>query len=436
MSVLDFGATPDDETDDTRAFLAALAATPRGAISIPRGRFIIKQRIDIEKADLVLRGAGPGKTVLYFPLSLSDLYGFGQNRSGQSKWSFSGAFLSVKGKDKGEPLARVVAPALRGDRALAVSTVSGINVGQWVQLVLTDTAGTLLKSLHGDSFAGDTTEDIGKELIHFQSRVSGLRDGIVTLDRVLPIEVRIEWRPELRTVAPTVSEVGIEHLTLAFPGTPYPGHFKERGYNGIEFINVRDSWVRDVQILNSDSGIQVKSSFFYTVSDVVLGTTLDRGPFAGHHGLIAGAGADGLFTRFDVRTKFIHDLTVENYAFGTVWSEGRGVDLNLDHHGRAPYGTLWTDLDLGAGDRAFKSSGSPHRMPHSAAYTTFWNLKSRRQPPSPRKDFGPLLVFVGVDIPAAAAGSPYAWRVEPVPEGVLCQENLHDAMRTLRFQPR
>ena len=58
----------------------------------------------------------------------------------------------------------------------------------------------------------------------------------------------------------------------------------------------------------------------------------------------------------------------------TVWSSGKGVDLNMDHHGRAPYGTLWTNIDVGAARRPFDSGGSGNRMPHTGAYTTVWNV--------------------------------------------------------------
>lgn len=43
-------------------------------------------------------------------------------------------------------------------------------------------------------------------------------------------------------------------------------------------------------------------------------------------------------------------------------------------HGRREvnYGTLWTDIDVGAGTRAWDSSGSVYRGPHAGAHTTFW----------------------------------------------------------------
>ena len=171
---------------------------------------------------------------------------------------------------------------------------------------------------------------------------------------------------------PTVRELGIEGMTLEMAKVAYPGHFNERGYNGIYMVGAFDSWVRNVEIVNAELGISIYRSYFVTVTDVVLdGNTGDT---IGHHGLNSARGTDILFTRFDLKQKYVHDLTVDGYAFGTVWSKGKGVDLNMDHHGRAPYGTLWTDLELGRGSRAFDSGGAGNRLPGSGAYTTVWNV--------------------------------------------------------------
>jgi hypothetical protein len=221
-----------------------------------------------------------------------------------------------------------------------------------------------------------------------------------------------------------VREVGLEDFTVEFAGTTYPGHFKEAGFNAIQMSGLHDSWVRRVTILNADYGITMNGCFFSTVSDIVLDAPFDRGGLVGHHGLNSSGGNDLLFTRFDVRKKFVHDLTVDGYAMGTVWSNGKGVDLNMDHHGRAPYGTLWSNLDMGAGKRPFGSGGSSNRLPHSAAFSTFWNLNARATMKFPPNDFGPFLNFVAVkaDKPAAPRAD---WSIETIANGELCQPDLH-----------
>src|SRR5262245_11143046 len=58
-NVRDFGARGDGASDDTEAFLKAIAALSRGALLIPAGRYRITQVLKISKSRIVLRGEGP-----------------------------------------------------------------------------------------------------------------------------------------------------------------------------------------------------------------------------------------------------------------------------------------------------------------------------------------------------------------------------------------
>ena len=53
---------------------------------------------------------------------------------------------------------------------------------------------------------------------------------------------------------------------------------------------------------------------------------------SGHHGIDVSHGASNLVSRFTVGTRFVHDVSVEWFALGTVITNGRGDDLNLDLH--------------------------------------------------------------------------------------------------------
>jgi hypothetical protein len=427
--VTEFGAKADDADDDTQAFLDGIAAVSDGVLLVPAGRYVVTQRLEIRnrggKSGFVLRGEGAGKTVLSFPRSLHDLYG--------RDWSFSGGFITVSGEDAGPQLATITGNAPRGAVRLAVSSSEGIGPGRWVRVVQRDSAGSLFRALHGGRHPGNVRQDGGREVFHHHSRVTAVDGGSITLERPLPLEVDTAWSPEIRAVQPTTREVGIERLTLEMAGTPYPGHFNEEGYNGIYFQGVHDSWVRDVTILNADYGVHFNRSFFCTATGVVLDTTFDRGPLIGHHGLNSSGGADVVFSRFDLRKRYVHDLSVDGYAMTTVWSSGKGIDLNLDHHGRAPYGTLWTNLDVGAARRTFNSGGAGNRMPHTGAYTTLWNVRGAAPVGLPPPGFGPLMTFVAV-AGAEPEAAPDHHAVEPIPTGRLCQPDLYEAMVAARRQ--
>ena len=95
-------------------------------------------------------------------------------------------------------------------------------------------------------------------------------------------------------------------------------------------------------------GIDLGSTNFCTINNVTLTVSKSRAVsdeargWNGHHGIDSGHGTENLITRFDVQTKFVHDISVEWYALHTVFANGRGIDLNMDHHGRGPYGSEGT----------------------------------------------------------------------------------------------
>ena len=84
LSVTDFGATADDESDDHAAFLAAINAAKeqKKSVWIPAGRFVVKGAIKV--SDVAIHGAGMWHSTLvgvddYTPQNRVALYGDGSN---------------------------------------------------------------------------------------------------------------------------------------------------------------------------------------------------------------------------------------------------------------------------------------------------------------------------------------------------------------------
>jgi hypothetical protein len=432
ISVLDHGAVPDDGDDDTAALQAALEAAGTGdVVYLPAGVYVLREPLTL-KSGVVLAGAGADASVLDVPVSLTDLYGNpGLEGGGNSSYAFGGAFLKARGKDDGDELAQVTAPAERGDTFLALSSTDGIEVGQWIHVDQTDAGGALIDRLHADLQQGGDG-NTGDEAMEHYTRVTAIADGGIELERPLPVDVDLDWTPRVRAFEPSVSELGIEHLTVRFPETSYPGHFKEQGYNAIELSGVFHAWVRDVKVVNGDYGVSITSSHFVTVADVVIDAANER---SGHHALNCGHGGDNLYIGFDVRVSFVHDLTVEWYTTGNVFTQGIGKNLSLDHHRAAPYATLWTELDLGTGTNVWKSGGSGNRGPHSAAYDTLWNVRADSALKLPADDYGPRMNFVGFLTAAGEATSDLDWWFEAIEPDALVPANLWLAMRERRLGP-
>lgn len=429
-NVADFGALGDGTTDDGDAFAQAIAAAERsggGAVEVGSGRYLLRRRLDLPTG-VVLRGAGRDETVLFFPSPLEALY------PGERNWSFSGGFLAATGSTRFPSRTNVVAPASRGTREIEVASPDSLAAGQWILIRQTDAGGTLMRRLHADLMDGGS-DNVGDDGLRFPTRITSIEGNRLTLERALPVDVEERWSPRVESFEPRVEEVGVETLTIEFPLTDYPGHFNEEGYNAIHFAAVANAWVRDVTILNADYGVSFTHSFFSTASGVRLATTGSRGDRVGHHGLNNGHGGDNLFVDFAIEARFIHDLTNEWYAHGVVFARGRGFDLCMDHHRAAPYTTLWTELDLGLGERPWQSGGRRDRGPHTAAYDTLWNLRADRPLALPDADYGPRMTFVGFDTEQAIPPGAREWVLEPVAADEIEPANLWEAMRLRRLGP-
>ena len=460
-----------------QALLRAIEQSPEGsAIQLPPGRFKITKMINVTKP-IILRGSGASQTTLYFPFSLTDIYGnTPDGTSGYSQWAFRPGFLNFLGSDPIGPetlLGHVVQDASKGNnQILMAGWVKGMppSVDSWIRMAQSDplpsgtpptfnsglnkttSKGTapfhsshsegsntrppsLINHLHGgwDVAAPDAAAHVSaSELQGTQyaaqliAKVVSATNTALTLDRVLPFDLHTEWQPEVHAVNATLKEAGVEELTIEFAENTYGGHFKEAGYNALYLSAAHDSWVRNVDIVNADYAIGLNGTHFCTLEGVRLYDSTPRG--GGHHGIDISFGADNLVTNFTVSKEFLHDVSIEWYTHGNVISDGSGSDLNLDHHRGAAFGNLFTNLQLGKGNRPFASSGAHGRGPHAGAHNTYWNLKSENCWVVPDADFGHFLTFAG-----AQSAAPCSFSHDRPLSALMHPRSLHDDMQVWRY---
>lgn len=425
--------------------------------------------INITKS-IILRGSGASQTTLYFPFSLTDIYGNTPDAtSGYSQWAFRPGFLNFLGLDPIGPqtlLGHAGQAAFKGVNQISIAHwVRGKppSIGSWIRLVQSDTSSSEATATTGKSALGDTASEdavspkgsnTGKhsliEHLHggwnvtspdaaahvyagelqgtqyaaqLIARVVSATDASLTLDRALPFDVRPEWQPELHQLNATLRDAGIEALTIEFAEETYGGHFMEAGFNALYFSAVHDCWVTNVDIVNADYAVGLNGTHFCTLEGVKLYDSKARG--GGHHGIDISFGADNLVTDFTIGKEFLHDISIEWYTHGNVISDGSGSDLNLDHHRGAAFGNLFTNLHLGKGSRAFASSGAHGRGPHAGAHNTYWNLISDDCWTLPDADFGHFLVLAG-----AQSATPCSLPRDQSLSALMHPKNLHAAMRT------
>ena len=459
ISVIDFGAKGDGKTDDTAAFKKALAAGAGKVIEVPAGRYIFSDRFFIRTSNLVLRGAGSGKTVFVFTKSLETIEPrMMKNDAGTptSDWSWAGGLItigenqhpadpSVVGKpygmtqmtaaadEKSGDFVPVVAAAKRGEFQLTLAN-SVFKAGDEITLDLHDTPEkTLVKYLYRDQ-AGDIS---GFKNWHCRQifRVRAVNGRTVMLDRGLRFDVRPEWRPTVQRFQPAVTDVGIEGVTFEFPAQPYAGHFREVGWNPVAIqASAAHCWLKDLVVRNGDNGPFVEGAAFCTLENIRITADPQRrgkNGTCGHHGITL-EGNDCLCTNFAILTEFIHDVTVQS-AMGCVFAGGHAVNLDMDHHRWASYENLFTDIDAGSGKRLFQSSGGGQRGMHTAAGETFWNIRSESTIPWP-KDFGPDLInIIGLPISDPQILDPNGRWLEIFSPGQLQPRDLHAAMLAKRL---
>lgn len=437
VSVRDFGAKGDGVADDTKAFQDAIAKTAPGAIEVPAGRYRITGLLEITRPGVVLRGAGPDQSVLFFSTPLNDIKpNWGATTTGErtSNYSWSGGFITVRGSFESARLTGITAPASRGDQRVQVASTAGLMIRQEVELYQTDTRENSLAAHLYSGDAGPLANLKGRARMSLVTRITRIDGNTVEFDRPLRCDLRAEWKPQVRAFSPTVTGSGVEELGFEFPVTPYRGHFTELGFNPVALSDVANCWVRNIRVRNADSGPYVGGAF-NTVDGVVLESDrpVDNQNCTGHHG-ISLSGTDNLAINFDIQTQFIHDITVSGYCSGNVTARGRGANLSLDHHRTAPNENLFTDLDAGAGTRLWKGGGGAALGKHCGTRGTFWNIRSATPLNYPPADFGPpTMNLVGLETRQRTETSPDGKWFEAVPPTDLQPRNLHEAQLRRRL---
>ncbi|HTV76253.1 MAG TPA: glycosyl hydrolase family 28-related protein, partial [Candidatus Baltobacteraceae bacterium] len=272
VSVKEFGAKGDGVTDDTAAFLKALATVKSGAIEIPPGRYVITDILEIKRSGIVLRGSGPDKTILFFPIPLQTIRpDWSATTTGRktSNYSWAGGFVWFRGNLGEHVLANVIMGARRGENSLQLSSSDNFHAGQRVEIFERDNPDNSLAAYLYSGDPGNTTNLLGSTVASLVCRITKIDGNRIYFDRPLRFAVRLNWHPQIRSFEPTVAESGVENLCFEFPNTPYAGHFTEVGYNAVAFSGVADCWARNLRITNADSGI-FPGGDFCTIQNIVF----------------------------------------------------------------------------------------------------------------------------------------------------------------------
>lgn len=426
VNATDFGVKANDGIDDSKALLKAIKAanSTEGNVmlQLPAGRIILSEILYIERSNFVLRGAGSGEngTEIYCPRpmmylkdpeSLAELREYlttfdKRQRETEnnidlpfSQYAWSGGFIwtqvpheRVKSYlDKYEPTPNVLAKVSSGnmgEHIISVSDVKGLKVGDIVELQLFNKDGengAIIRDLYKSAKVkpGSHHWQFTKlPIVRQQVEITKISNSKITIKTPLTIAIKpsyqahlVEWKH--------LNEVGIEHLRFTFPDIPRVAHHVEPGNNAIFLTRLFNSWVKDIVITNSDSGILAEEDSNVTIQDIVT-----DGPHRAHYTVTLGGVHNILVKNLKIYNKTVHPLSFNTFATKNVYQNCEiFAEPLLDQHSGANHQNLFDRItvhihpDKNNSYLLFGGGGADYWKPSHGPYSTFWNLNVQVEKP-------------------------------------------------------
>lgn len=390
IDVTRYGAVPDDGRDDTEAVLQALEAAHATdgpvVVRFPEGRLILRQILTIERSNLVLQGAGgkPSGTELYFPEPMKEMdlpgrYQLPVGANGHSPYSWSGGVIWTKKPEA--PEEQFITDVISGERGQHHFTVeeapADLEPGDIVRISWYNRGGnnsSLLKHVYGTTgvpFGRRLYEDPDRSIVTQEVTVVKVEGTEVTIKEPLLHNLREIWTPTLHGIS-FLEEVGIEHLRISFPDKRYAGHHEEEGYNGLFLTDLMHSWVRDVTVVNADSGLLSNTCKNVTITDI---SVLGRG---GHYTIHLGPVYGVLVKDFNLKAPALHNPSFNTHSRYSVYTEGSVYAPRFDQHNGVNHQNLFDNIFIThfrTPGRFFANGGSGYWKPTAGAFNTFWNVR-------------------------------------------------------------
>ncbi|MFI0780690.1 glycoside hydrolase family 55 protein [Streptomyces sp. NPDC021212] len=475
------GARPDGSADAAPAINRAIEAVGRrggGTVVVPPGTYRIDGVIRIGYDNVVLRGAGSGRTVLRATRNLTELIGpYGSRYGGtKSSWSWAGGLIWMcpdarwrsltaairaqawpfegwtgNERDEWRTLAAVDRPARRGDWTVPVESTAALRRGDRVLFQLADDgAHTLLQHMAGDIEGAaaypwaDKTKLTSYVPYEWPCRITAVdrRRRRVTLDRPLPLDARLAWKPRLTTLIRPLTGSGVEGITLDVVETPQAQHLLDKGYNGVALQCAWDCWVDDVTVNNVDNGFLLVAAKACTLRRVIVSGRGSHHPYCCREGSHDNLVEDFVLAQRTVPAPAgtqLHGINVEGLSSYNVWSRGRMEMGTFDTHRGMPFADVRTQITV---DNTGAHGGDATAGPLYGARFAHWNVTVTNQRAGCVKidDVAPYSATVGIsevrqfgqtDVPDFSG--PLHSRSESYgrPEAVR-PRNLYEAQRALR----
>jgi hypothetical protein len=370
-NLLDYGGVGDGIYDNTEAFRQAIDAAYRaggGAILIPAGEYYVDDMIQMHRSGVVLRGEGQASTSIVFGKPLLDVLG-NPDPISTSRWNWMGGliwmspltsfrrentvhdFRPVYPEDfttgtltqehwhQGPALASVLAEAPMGSRAIELDDASNLYEGQMV-LMSWDNLDTfdLLYEVGGHPLM--ETADWGKWLTsqtylprwQWPVEISQIDGNTVTLAQPIRFATTAKYNCRIWDIGDSVSEAGVENLTIVLDAMNVLFHNQGLGWNAIFINQAYDCWVRNVDIINAENGVHITSAKGISVLNTqILGDRPCHHPYTSRlnsHDCLW----DGFTIDYTGDGYCQHGINTEFLCSGHVWTRGDMEFGTMDSH--------------------------------------------------------------------------------------------------------
>jgi len=380
INVLDHGANPDDEVDDTEAIQKAIDAASKnkgGIVFFPPGRFLVntdmqnRESIYIKSSRIVLRGSGSGRggTIIHMihpndPLVPDKMY-------------TAPRLFQIGEMRKDQTLTDVISSAKRETFRVNVDDTSMFTNGMWVTLYLRTTDPKALREfLYPYQADPKWTRlfDPKKGLkVSERHQIKEIEGSSLIFREPIHYNVNNKFNWKIKGYK-CIEEIGIEDI--CFMGN-WMGNFvhhrsayDDTGWAAFEMKHVRNSWIRRCSFINWNDILKMRDSSAISVLQIRIAGN------KAHHSLHTRGGYGVLIGLVKGEANHWHGPSLGYLSSGTVfWRYQMHPRQSIDSHSGQPIATL---LDRIEGGILYGSGGPMVGFPNHLRYLVLWNFNHQR----------------------------------------------------------
>jgi fibronectin type 3 domain-containing protein len=154
--------------------------------------------------------------------------------------------------------------------------------------------------------------------------------------------------------------------------------------------------------------------------------------WVGHIGINMGGATFCLFHNIDFKGKYFHDFDIINVPSNCVVSNVKGTNMSLHHHGQGANRNLYTNVDVGVGDRSLGGLKDSQRQSDETHWGIYGDMTL--DPDTVPLDTIRNHVFVGYDAGIATTITDTLW-YEAIDPAQLHPKNIYLAQMEFRGKP-